>query len=164
MRNCVIAVFFIMLVVSISLHAAKSQEVNILDSSDGKLLNSVGLDHLSKEDQQRVIDLVATAIESSRKKNKRIADIADRAEKYFEAEGFKALYLKIVSVKGEDWLVVSNGLTTSATKDLPLMFPTLLFKEGYYFCKPAIMGGISEMIDDSGTKQSFPFADWKDLR
>jgi hypothetical protein len=129
-----------------------------------KLLAEAGLGHLPEEDQGKVVRLLTNTVATIRTIDKKTADIADRAQRYFEAEGFKALYLKVVSVRGEEWLVVSTGLTTSATKDLPLMFSTLMFKEGYYFCKPALMGGITEMIDDSGRKQSFLFATWKDLR
>lgn len=154
----------LMLFANISLSAAESPKGDKQDGTVGALLMKAGLDHLSKEDQQKVIGLVSDAIASTRRTDKRITDIADRAMKYFDAEGFKVFYLKIVSVKGEYWLVVSTGFTTSATKDLPLMFSTLLFKEGYYFCKPTMMGGIMEMIDDSGRKQSFFLADWKDLR
>lgn len=156
--------FALMLFASISLSAVESPKSDKPDSTAGTLLTKAGLDHLSKEDQEKVIGLVADAVALISKTNKKTIDIADRAVKYFEAEGFRVLYLKIVSVKGEDWLVVNSSLITSATKDLPLMFPTLMFKEGYYFCKPAIMGGITEMIDDSGRKQSFFMAEWKDLR
>lgn len=132
-----------------------------LDS--GRLLSEAGLGHLSEEDQDKARKMLANVVATIRTTDRRTADIASRAERYFEAEGFIVLYLKVISVRGEDWLVVSTGLTTSATKDLPLMFPALLFKEGHYFCKPAFMGGINEMIDDSGRTQSFMFAEWKDL-
>jgi len=130
----------------------------------GKRLAEAGLGHLSEEDQGRVAKLLANTVTTIRMTDKRTADIANRAERYFEAEGFKVLYLKVISVRDEDWLVVIADLTTSATKDLPIMFPRLMFKEGYYFCKPALRGGITEMIDDSGRRQSFLIAEWKDLR
>jgi hypothetical protein len=129
-----------------------------------KLLVEAGLDHLAGEDKDKVEKLLTGALAIGRSKDKRIVDIAERAERYFESEGYKPYYLKVVSVRGEGWLVVSTGLVTSATKDLPMMFPTFLFKEGYYFCKPALMGGITEMIDDSGNKQTFMLAEWKEVR
>ncbi len=128
-----------------------------------KLLSEAGLGHLANEDKNKVIKLLTNAIAKNRSSYKRVSDIAEMAERYFEREGYKLFYLKVISVRGDYWLVVSTGLTTSATKDLPIMFPTLLFKEGFYFCKPALTGGITEMIDDSGGKQSFKFADWKDM-
>jgi len=84
--------------------------------------------------------------------------------KYLEKEGYERLYLRLIRVRGEDWLVVTDSIQTSATKDLPLLFPTLTFTDGFYFCKKALMGGIIEMIDASGSKQSFLFAEWKNLR
>ena len=84
--------------------------------------------------------------------------------KYLEKEGYELLYLRLIRVRREDWLVVADSIQTSATKDLPLLFSTLTFTDGFYFCKKALMGGITEMIDASGNKQSFLFAEWKDLR
>jgi len=166
MRGRVCTLVVLLLFSSVILSAAESPKGEKPDSNTSitLMLKKAGLENLSKEDQERVIGLLSDAVASIRRTDKRTTDIADRAEKYFEAEGYKVLYLKVVTVHGENWLVVSTGLTTSATKDLPLLFPSLLFKEGYYFCKTAIMGGITEMIDDSGRKQSFFMAEWKDLR
>lgn len=128
-----------------------------------KLLTEAGLGHLTDGDKDKVTKLLTNAVAKISSTNKRVSDIAKRAERYFEIEGYKPFYLKVVSVRGDNWLIANTGLTTSATKDLPMMFPTLLFMEGFYFCKPALMGGITEMIDDSGRKQPFMFADWKDM-
>ena len=165
MRDFVCTLVVLVLFSNLILSAAESPKDEKPNSTAGVplMLKKAGLEHLSKEDQERVIELLSDAAASGSRTDKRTSEIADRAEKYFEAEGYKVFYLKFVTVDGEDWLIVSTGLTTSATKDLPLMFPSLLFKEGYYFCKPSMMGGITEMIDDSGRKQSFFMAGWKDL-
>jgi hypothetical protein len=129
-----------------------------------KLIDAAGLDHLSPEDNAKVAKLLNQVIRSRAASDRSATTIADMARAYFEARGYTLVHLSLVRVKSEDWLVVTDGLTRSATKDLPLMFPTLMFRDGYYFCKKGIMGGITEMIDASGREQTILFADWKDLR
>ncbi|HEY0311791.1 MAG TPA: hypothetical protein VGC56_04785 [Allosphingosinicella sp.] len=71
--------------------------------------------------------------------------------------------MSVVTANGERWLVAKTGFRTRATKDLPLQIGSFGFRNGAYFCKPAILGGVREFIDDQGEVQTFLFANWIEL-
>jgi len=124
------------------------------------LIDRYGLGHLSEADREKLRVLIAAVVSADQKQ----ARLAELATKYFTAQGYKLIYLQLAEVDGIYWLVVHDTFRKSATSDLPLMFPRTSFKDGYYFCKTGIVGGITEMLDENGTEQRFLFANWKDLR
>ncbi|MDF7808888.1 hypothetical protein P4E94_15680 [Pontiellaceae bacterium B12219] len=134
-----------------------------LPAAAQELLKISGLEHLSSEDQEKVILLLATAIEKTQQAQSKNSDLGERAIRYVESQGYTACYMKIITVDGDDWLVVVNGIMTYATKDLPFGLSKYSFREGYYFCMTRAFGGISMMIDNYGRTQSFTFADWEEL-
>jgi hypothetical protein len=124
------------------------------------LIDQSGLGHLSEEDREKLRALISAVANADQKQ----ARLAELATKYFTAQGYKLIYLQLAEVDGTYWLVVHDTFRKSATSDLPLMFPRASFKDGYYFCKTGIVGGIKAMLDENGTEQRFLFANWKDLR
>ena len=133
------------------------------DSFNKLVLKKANLDHLPEADKVKVIRLLNDTIISFKNSSKNDPKI-EGVKRYFTNKGYKSLYLKVLTVNSDDWLVVNNGFSSSATKDLPLGLNSFLFKEGYYYCKSNVFGGISEMIDGNGYVQNFFLSDWKDIR
>lgn len=131
-----------------------------VDRSVDAILRARGIDNLTPDQQVRirglVLDLVRQGAASS--------DASRSAERYLEREGYRKCELSIVRVDGTDWMVHSSAYGRRATKDLPILLNTLSFRNGTYFCKTAIVGGVSEFIDDRGEERSLLFSRWIDLR
>jgi len=93
------------------------------------------------------------------------AQVRTGVERYFKKAGYSLFYVQIVSSQGKDYLVVIDSDSALRqkyfTSDIPLMFDRLLFQSGFYFCKGAYLGGITELIDQDGEVQEFTFAHWQ---
>ena len=152
-------IYSICLTVVLSLVAATSLAEDTADPIDA-LITQADLGNLGEADLAKLHSLISILLQGSAQS----ARTARLAENYFAAKGYKLLQIQLVSVEGTNWLVVAAPFWTSATSDLPLMFPSLTFQNGYYFCKTGIVGGITELIDMDGKSHNFIFASWKDLR
>ncbi len=124
------------------------------------LIEQAELSNLDEAELEKLRSLVLVLLQGS----EQTARMAQLAQRYFTAKGYKLLYVQLASVEGKYWLIVTDTYRKSATSDLPIMFPRLTFENGYYFCKTGIVGGITELIDMDSKSHSFMFANWRDLR
>jgi hypothetical protein len=124
------------------------------------LIRSYGLDNLNDEQMAAARRLVAAAIGVRRNGS----ELGTSAQAYVKRQGFEICEVSLVSLQAQRWLVVKSGFQTKATKDIPFLFSTIGFRDGSYFCKPGILGGLRELLDDRGEVQTFLFANWIDLR
>ncbi len=134
------------------------------NSSVDTLIEQSGLAHLPESDRKKLSDLIVAVIDAGTAESAKQAHLAALASNYFSAQGYKLLFLQLAQVDGKAWLVVNDTFQRYTTYDLPVMFPKTTFRDGYYFCKPEIIIGISKMIDETGKEQSFSFAKWKQVR
>ena len=96
--------------------------------------------------------------------NKKSDTLTTSADKYMQRKGFIKLYLSLHQVDRKLYLVVKDDFSQYATSDLPTLMSSSLFKNGEYYAKPNIIGGISEYIDQDGRAQSLLFSEWKRLK
>lgn len=130
------------------------------DEAADIFLRSQGLGDLTPEQQiaaRRVVKGLAAGSSSS-------STLSGSADAYFRAQGYRPIYLRIVKVEEQSYLIAADGVYSHATADLPVTFVPWLFKDGEYYSKPNFSGGISEFIDDRGRQQSMIFAKWVQLR
>lgn len=128
-----------------------------------RLIQQFGLGHLPPPDRRHLYALLEAVVRASSRINARQRRLAELAERYFTAKGYRLLYVQIVNVHNQDWLVVTNTFGSYATSDIPIGFPISSFENGYYFCHPGAISGIQSMLGDDGEEYDFTLANWKDL-
>lgn len=144
-----------------------------------------GMTRLTREERNRVADLLSSLAEESQRPMARQdpdpeTESAARAigwrsaeeilrannwrdpEEWLRDSGWKRLEVAIIQSGLTDYLVVRTQLGTYATEDIPVLFPTLLFRDGYYWCRKGILEGIQSIIV-RGRQYQFLVATWKPL-
>lgn len=120
------------------------------------LLKRYGLEGLDKEEKKGVANLLSSLDV--------VGPLEESAVKYVKGQGYKQVTLSIATSKRDSWLIAQDVFGTYGTKDIPFQLSVLTFKNGKYFCKPDVFGGIKEMIDVDGRVLTFLLADWKEIR
>jgi hypothetical protein len=157
MKRIIIGVATLALAAGISMAAAAQGSSAALD----QLLRSYGLETLDPAERTSVTKLILALINS---KSASDATLAISSKSYLSRQGYETCDMRVANVDGSQWLVVQAGLSPHATKDLPILFNAITFEKGKYFCKKALMGGVSQFIDAEGEVQSLLFAKWVSLR
>lgn len=86
------------------------------------------------------------------------------ADAYIRSEGYQLDAVSVVQVDGRT-AVVAGRLAPSFTTDLPLLFPSFMFRNGLHYVKPNSLGGITDLVNDDGQVVHFStFTAWKPLR
>ena len=128
-----------------------------------KMFQASGLVNLSQDDKLKVIKLLETTIKAFNNANRRETDLSKSVSLYFSMKGYKPYHVIMHRTIEKDWIIADDGILTYATSDLPISFPSLLFVDGYYYCKPNPFGGFSSIISN-GDEYEFYLSNWKNLR
>lgn len=116
------------------------------------------LEHLSTMDKNKIWRMIAQIYTQANQE--RIANKS--VEEYIKKKGWEKRRLILLTIKGEDCLVVKD-IFDYYTCDLPFNFPTFRWSNGEYWVKPQMLGGINEMINEYGETINFMFTSWEDM-
>ena len=126
-----------------------------------------GLQKLSARERDGLAVLIARSarvlVANQRDEDAALALGWSPAREHLENSGYKLMQCAIARANNTSFFVVENGaLGRSATKDIPIGFPELSFRDGSYWCRSAALGGIRSIIVEQ-REYRFTMADWKDF-
>lgn len=84
------------------------------------------------------------------------------AQEHLESAGYTLLHCAVVQANNTTFFVVGRRGLSSATKDIPIGFPELTFRDGSYWCRSQALGGIRSILVGQ-REYRFTLAEWKDL-
>jgi hypothetical protein len=77
--------------------------------------------------------------------------------------GYEEVTITWVKVNGKQGIKVDGMFSDHVTTDVPFMLSKFSTPSGTYWGRPAIFGGLDDLLDSSGNEHSFLFANWEDL-
>jgi hypothetical protein len=86
----------------------------------------------------------------------------ESAEEHLRFHGWRRQACATVRADGRTYFVTESLMGTFATDDLPVLLPTYLNLDGFFWCRPGVIEGIQAVIVD-GQEHQFLLATWKRL-